>query len=424
MIAARLRQSRPAVLVVVAGSAVLAAVVVGLVVLPGDDGGDGPAPPSTGTTRRAGPYLVPTTIPADCSRPAENDIMQFLATVPDGSTVRFPPGGCYAQGTRIQVFDRHDLVIDGGGSTFRKTSPSIPNGRGPDVHPNWRLAGGSNITLQNLVIRGVFSTQPNPGNELDHGVSIWGVQTAKVLNATISDVDGDFIDADPDLRTGCDRARCPVSRDITIDKLRGERASRQGVSFTAVDGAVISNSFISPGTITGTGGNGVDLETDVDGTILRNVQVVDNEFGAISFSAVAFVPGSSPEVGNVTVARNRMSVHPKNCAPGMNLGSPKGTKEGVVITGNTILTQHDGIRLEGIGGQVSGNSIVKDGPTTLCQPPVSTSVRRIRSSAAVCGNTTRGFPGDTPDPPCPPAPAPAEAATTPPDAPTTSSSVK
>jgi hypothetical protein len=349
----------------------------------------------------AGPsYTVPASIPADCSRPVEMEVMAFLDTVPNDSTVQFQPDGCYAQNTVIRVYDRRGLVIDGKGSTFKKVSPSTPHGTGAAVNPNWRVAGGSNITLQNLTILGAFRAEPNPGNQHDHGVSLWGVRTAKVLNARIRDVDGDFIGTDPDLRTGCDASRCPLAFDVTIDRLRGQRASRQGVSFTGVDGAVLSNSSIAPGPITATGGNGIDLEIDVPGEILRNIRVIDNRIGEVRFSGVAFVPGASPEVGNVEILGNEMTVPPTTCSAGFTLGSTQGIKSGVIVKGNTILTQHDGIWLEQVAGEVTGNLIRKTIGTPLCEPPAATHVRKVGSTATVCGNRILGFPEGVEDPPC------------------------
>jgi len=61
-------------------------------------------------------YKVPKQIKATCSVPVEGQIMNWLATVPDGSTVQFGAGGCYGQDGTITLNGRRDVVIDGQGS--------------------------------------------------------------------------------------------------------------------------------------------------------------------------------------------------------------------------------------------------------------------------------------------------------------------
>ena len=79
--------------------------------------------------------------------------MNFLATVPDGAKVRFPPNGVYGQSLTITIADRKDLEIDGNNSTFKKlvpTDPSRPN------NANWRIVGGDGVTLENMIIKGSY----------------------------------------------------------------------------------------------------------------------------------------------------------------------------------------------------------------------------------------------------------------------------
>src|SRR5437764_766100 len=50
-----------------------------------------------GTRHEARVHQVPAAIASDCSRPVDQDIARFLSGVPDGTTVRFAKGGCYAE---------------------------------------------------------------------------------------------------------------------------------------------------------------------------------------------------------------------------------------------------------------------------------------------------------------------------------------
>lgn len=87
----------------------------------------------------------------------------------DGTTIRFPQNASYVLNDTIFVKDRHDLVIDGRGSTFTITTdgltkPSIARLR-PDMGNaydcsknggNWMLLRGTNITLKNMKAVGSF----------------------------------------------------------------------------------------------------------------------------------------------------------------------------------------------------------------------------------------------------------------------------
>ena len=77
-------------------------------------------------------YTVPKKIRSDCTLPVENQIMAWLATVPDGSTVQFGPGRCYGQDRTITLTGRSGLVIDGR-VEFRALTP------GDSHRANWRL---------------------------------------------------------------------------------------------------------------------------------------------------------------------------------------------------------------------------------------------------------------------------------------------
>src|SRR2546423_9690906 len=93
-------------------------------------------------------YKVPGSIKSDCSVAVENKLMAWLATVPDGSTVQFAAGRCYGQDGTITLTGRKGLVIDGQGAEFRALTP------GGSHRANWRFVNGSNLTVQNMAVRG------------------------------------------------------------------------------------------------------------------------------------------------------------------------------------------------------------------------------------------------------------------------------
>src|ERR687898_2442599 len=87
-------------------------------------------------------YQIRKKIRDNCSVPVENQIMAWLATVPDGSSVQFGPGRCYGQDGTITLTGRSELVIDAQGSEFRALTP------GGSHRANWRLVGGAKLTIR------------------------------------------------------------------------------------------------------------------------------------------------------------------------------------------------------------------------------------------------------------------------------------
>ncbi|HVM15744.1 MAG TPA: right-handed parallel beta-helix repeat-containing protein [Egibacteraceae bacterium] len=337
---------------------------------------------------------VPASIARDCSRPVETEIVAFLETVPDGSRVLFPEGGCYSQHRTIVVADRHGLDIDGGGSTFRMDAPSGSAGN----NANWRVAGGSRITLRNMLVRGAYDPlprgTPGSGGSTDHGISLWGATETTVVDVEVSNPDGECVTADSDVRKGTDYRLNPISRNITIDRLRCLHAGRQGVAATAVEGFTLSNSFIDDAQQ-----NGVDIEIDVPGQIARDITITDNTFGGIYFSAVAVPLGDSPDVGNVTIKSNRMVNAPDTCYPAIYIGDNRFRMRDIRITDNVLLTQGDGVRLIHVdSGEVARNTITKVNPeNTACHnpdfnPAANVGIRLFDSSVRAEGNVLHGLP--------------------------------
>lgn len=107
-----------------------------------------------------------------CDIAPANDTLAVEAAIngcADGSTIRFPANASYSLNDTIFVKDRHNIVIDGQGSTFTITTdgltkPSIQRLR-PDMGNaydcskaggNWMLLRGTNVTLKNMKAVGSF----------------------------------------------------------------------------------------------------------------------------------------------------------------------------------------------------------------------------------------------------------------------------
>jgi hypothetical protein len=344
-----------------------------------------------------GKVHVPESITSDCSRSVDGDLRAFLAKAPDGVTVLFPRLACYGQDRTIALEDRKNLTIDGNGSTFQKR---VGSDRSRPNNANWRIAGGTGVTLKNMVIKGSYAApprgSPGQGQFTDHGVSIWGATDASVLDVEVLNVDGECLTADPDVRKGTDYRLVPPNRNVVVDRLRCSHAGRQGVAATAADGFTLSNS-----TIDDTQQTGIDIEIDADGEILRNIKLLNNTLGATYFSAISVPAGNAPDVGEIVIEGNRMIRPTETCLPAFNIGASPWRLGRVTVTGNTIMTIGDGIYVYGAqSGDVAGNEIRKTDPGNVCysysgsvSPPHPLPVRVVDSPVKVGENTVQGFLG-------------------------------
>jgi hypothetical protein len=357
-------------------------------------------------------FSVPLSITADCSRTVETELAEFLATVPDGATVRFPPGRCYGQDRTIVLRDRHRLIIDGNGSTFRRLTP--PNSYDPPSpnlgNANWRVIRGAGVTLRNMTIRGNYvppprGKAPGQGQHTDQGISLWGAVDVTIVDVSIFNTDGEFVEADPDVeearaKHGGDYAKVAPSRNIRVSNLHGEHAGRQCVATTAVDGFWLENSYLAD-----CQQNGFDGEIDTQGELNRNIHLVGNTFDGIYFSAISIpvlsLPGFEGQVGAIELRANTVTQAGDTCYPAILVGADeRGTVKGVTISENTLLTQGDGIQFGGAPGgvqaSVTKNTIRKTVANAGCDnpnftPPYSTPVRANGGSVHIADNLVSGF---------------------------------
>lgn len=354
---------------------------------------------------------VPDSIPADCSRTVEGDLMNFLGTVADGSTVRFAKGGCYGQDRTIVLRDRKDLVVDGNGATFKRLSaPNPKNPAGPNTsNASWRIIRGDKVILKNMAIRGNYDPlprgTPGQGQYTDHGISIWGGLNHTVADVSIANTDGELVGVDPDVETagklhGGDYAKAEPSRNIVLEGIRGEHAARQCISTTAVDGFVLKDS-----TIVDCQQTGYDAEVDLQGEVNRNIKVLNNTFTGVYFAAIQVpvlsLPGFEGTVGNIEIRGNTMTQANDTCLPSVLIGDKRGSIDGVTIAENKLLTISDGVQFNGdpagaIRGSVTNNQIRKTVDNAGCdnpnfEPPHSTPVRLNGNQVVVTGNVYKNF---------------------------------
>ena len=309
-----------------------------------------------------GSFIVPDSIPADCSRPVENEIMAWLRTVPDGATARFQHNGCYGQDETIELEDRVDLTIDGNGASFKALTRGSPN------RDNWRIEGGRNITLKNMTVcgsnphAGIKEKAYDGGVEWQHGFRFAGTNGGTLENVRAFDVYGDFVEAMWDWRAP-DVYTAPMARNIVVRNSSFSRAGRMGIGLTGVDGFVLQDSYIGDVNMAA-----VDLELDVSTHLGRNISIVNNVFGPHRFALFANGgAGSAPNVGNVVISGNRMTGPLISCESPVYVGPPEGSyRSGWVIEGNQFRTLSEAVTATRVQDMVVAGNKVKYEPWGGC----------------------------------------------------------
>jgi hypothetical protein len=306
-------------------------------------------------------YQIPKKIRDNCSVPVEKQIMAWLATVPDGSTVQFGPGRCYGQDGTITLTGRSGLVIDGQGSEFRTLTP------GGSHRANWRLVRGGNLTLANMSVRGSNPQGSyDPAVEWQHGYSVEGVQKLILSNVQARDTWGDGVmlwRGAPSPACGDDASS---ARDVLIDRALIERSGRQGVAIVDAENVTLQNSTVGP-----VAWWSVDIETDDHCDIARHINILRNQFGANRYGVIGSVGfGGDPQVGDVTVTDNTQTAAtglPGECwAPAWILSPDARYRTGYTFRGNRFLARRNAFEFRRVRNiDVSSNNVTLT-PTTGC----------------------------------------------------------
>lgn len=144
-----------------------------------------------------GPRItVPATVDATGAIDASGRLRDFLAGVPDGSTISFEAGGIYRLDHAIRVDGRSRLVFDGNGATLRIDGCEIDDSGFVIDHR------ATSITVREFTIVGDNAAAGtsgafHPGCESQSGVAVYSGRDVEVADMTISDTHGDclYIDA-------------------------------------------------------------------------------------------------------------------------------------------------------------------------------------------------------------------------------------
>lgn len=323
------------------------------------------APDGASKAPRVTIYKVPKGIKSDCSVAVDGQVMAWLATVPDGSTVQFGAGRCYGQDGTITLTDRNGLVIDGQGSEFRALTP------GGSHRANWRFVRGRDLTVRNLAVRG-----SNPqgvyqaGFEWQHGYSIEGVQRMTLSNVQARETWGDGVD----LWRGAPSPACgddaSSARNVLITGALLERIGRQGVAIVDAEQVTLQDS-----TINAVAWANVDIETDDDCEIARQITVTRNSFGANRFGVITSpgLFGADPQVGDVSVTDNIQTAptalpgEPVECRAPVRILSPDAVYRGAyTFSRNRFLTRGNAFEFRRVRNIDVSLNAVSFTPTDSC----------------------------------------------------------
>jgi hypothetical protein len=143
-------------------------------------------PPPDSSTGSDGVYTVPASVPSGCTTDATSEILAWIASVPDGATLRFGAGACYRIEGTIELQGR-TLTIDGNGSTFKALDP-------PSSHSAIWRAWDSSVTFRDMTIVGSYADGGVHNFDLQwaHGIDLRGTHGV-VENVSMSDLAGDCV---------------------------------------------------------------------------------------------------------------------------------------------------------------------------------------------------------------------------------------
>jgi hypothetical protein len=142
------------------------------------------ARPAFGTTHQA-----PGSIASDCSRDVTQQVLSWISSVPDHSTLSFASGGCYRIDGTLELTNRDGLTFEGNNATFRASTP------GGTWRSQWRLIGGSQIVFHNMNVQGA---NPAGGTfvsalQHQHAFDLNGVSQVELDRTRSSNLYGDCV---------------------------------------------------------------------------------------------------------------------------------------------------------------------------------------------------------------------------------------
>ena len=246
---------------------------------------------------------LPASIPSDCAHgDSTGALSEFLASVPSGSTVTFPAGGCFVVSGTLLIRDTTGLTIDGNGSMLQQTvSP-------PNAVPLVELWNDTGLTIENLKIQGAYDgSNGGEDEEGDVGVEFEADSGVTLTNDAVSDIQGDFLFFSPPYNVTTSDA---LSTGITVTKSIFTNAGYHGLTVESVGCPTLApcnGLTVSGDTFRSIGVDAMDFEYDdystpfnADGTAFwaaqDDVTIENNTWEDWSNDWFASVQGQTPGV--------------------------------------------------------------------------------------------------------------------------------
>ncbi|HZJ27134.1 MAG TPA: right-handed parallel beta-helix repeat-containing protein [Acidimicrobiia bacterium] len=264
-------------------------------------------------------YRPPATISTDCSRDVTAELVDWIAGVPDYSTIEFAAGSCYRVDNTVRLKYRNGLTIEGNGAVFRaftdgsELGPSAARRR--SIFAFWQ---GSNLT-----VRGTIAVGVNPYNglnakayyapfEAQTAYTVGGVQ-GMVLDGVVGyHVYGDFVYVGP--RT----------RDLLVKNSSFAHNGRQGWTIAGGENITFDNN-----SITHTRRATIDMEPSSRRDAARNITFSNNLIGPGRLYFFASEGRAAP-IDGVNILYNRLN----GKAMTIHVNPPSGTRSNYRVIGN------------------------------------------------------------------------------------------
>jgi hypothetical protein len=236
---------------------------------------------------------VPASIASDYSHDVSTELLQWVASVPNGSVLSFAKRGCYEIDKRLRFRDRRDLTFDGNGATFRAET------EGGQGRRHFDFVGGGGLVLRDLTVQGA-DHQATSGftayvesRAFQHAFVFEGVDGATLDHVSARGVYGDFV------YIGVGEDGSTWSSNIRVTKSDFEGSGRQDISIIAG-----KNVQIDHNTIEGVGRSMFDLEPNASNEGALGVRIENNRIGAAGNFVLASKGDGGGHIGDVTITGN------------------------------------------------------------------------------------------------------------------------
>lgn len=281
-------------------------------------------------SRSATAAFTPVGVDATGRKDVTKELNDFITSVPDGSTIRFPAGAKYRIDYTLWIKDRKNLTIDGNGALFFTTIPG-PYGyvsgwvldRRNRTRYHWAINNSSGIKIRNVKVRGanpyagLADLAYYPQFEAQHGFSVGSSSDVLIENVTVTDVWGDFVY----LGGGSG-----FTRNVVIRNNHFERNGRQGIGITAAENVLIEKNYIGQ-----TRRATIDLEPNSKHGGAKRITIRNNTFGPGRLVWIA-AGNALGTISDITAENNRLL---DGRSMTVQIRARTGRRERIRVVGNT-----------------------------------------------------------------------------------------